>query len=43
MLKHVLVIATLISKLALITLGSDPVTITSYGPEPGCIPGDCDS
>ncbi len=43
MLKHLLVIATLISKLALITLGSEPV-ITPYGPEPGCIPGDpCDS
>lgn len=40
MLKHLVVIAALVSKLGLLALGSSEMVTTSYGPEPECVPGD---
>ena len=43
MVKYAIVLITLVSKLALMTLNAEPA-VQPWGPEPECVPGDpCDS
>ncbi len=44
MLKQFVVMITILTKLAVVSLGANAVVPTELGPEPGCFPGDpCDS